>query len=504
MKILIAGLQHETNTFSPIPATYDDFVKADLWPKLLINNEMIPVLDGVTLPITGFIHAAKADGHELIPALWCSAEPSGKVQDSAFEKIIDILIPHITANPDIDAVYLDLHGAMVTDHYDDAEGELLARVRREIRPNIPIAISLDFHANVTQAMVDLSDVISIYRTYPHIDMIETGERAYHYLQRWFNGELRFKSFRQIPYLIPLSSQCTDDAPNKELFEYLNHLQSAMGLGIELALGFPPADIADAGPAIVAYSHDKNTLEDATQRLFDAVLKREVLYKDNLYTPYDAITLGLLTSDDKPVILADVQDNSGAGATSDTTGVLSTMISEGVKGAIVSAICDPQLIANAHLFEEGAEFTSPIGNHFNYDSKTLVARWRVLRLSDGRFTCSGEMYGGSVADVGSLALLQLVDPNSDIKVIVSRDRFQCVDRSVFEHLGVKVEKYRFVVLKSTVHFRADFAPIAARMIQVESAGAHPCKLTNLDYQKLREGVRLMPCGPTFKGKTHESS
>ncbi len=503
MKILMAGLQHETNTFSPIPALYEDFVKPDLWPKMLAGEEMFQVLDGMNLPSTGFMQAAQQDGHELIPALWCSAEPSGTVQDSAFEQIADALCQQILATPDIDALYLDLHGAMVTESYEDAEGELLARVRQVLGQDIPIAVSLDFHANISPAMVELSDLISVYRTYPHIDMAETGERVYHYLQTWRAGGLRFKCFQQIPYLIPLSAQCTDETPNKQLYNDLKQWDREQGLGVELALGFPPSDIADAGPAIVAYGSDEAMLKDSVQQTYSAALAAEKIYQDELLSPVEAIKeaaninkAGLATENKGPVILADVQDNSGAGATSDTTGILAAMIAEGVQQGLVAALCDPKLVATSHELGEGAEFNASIGNHYGYDKCSLEARWRVERLSDGRFACSGEMYRGALADVGGLALLRLVESDADITVVVSRDRFQCVDRAVFEHLGIQVENYQLVALKSTVHFRADFEPIAARILQVGSPGAHPCQLAELTYEKLRDGVRLGPCGPTF--------
>lgn len=512
MKILMAGLQHETNTFSPIPALYEDFVKPDLWPKMLAGEEMFQVLDGMNLPSTGFMQAAQKDGHELVPALWCSAEPSGIVLDSAFEQISKSLCQHLVATPDIDAVYLDLHGAMVTESYEDAEGELLARVRNVLGKDIPIVVSLDFHANISSAMVELSDLISVYRTYPHIDMAETGERAYHYLQAWLSGGLRYKSFQQIPYLIPLSAQCTDETPNKQLYNGLKQWDREQGLGVELALGFPPSDIADAGPAIVAYGSDEAMLKDSVEQVYRAALAAERIYNDELLTPSEAIKTANKINQKKidspidsvdeanikngPVILADVQDNSGAGATSDTTGILATMIAESVQKGLVAALCDPQLIARTLELGEGAELSASIGNHYGYDKQPLEARWRVEKLSDGRFACSGEMYRGALADVGGLALLRLVDSDADITVVVSRDRFQCVDRAVFEHLGVQVEDYGLVVLKSTVHFRADFEPIAARILQVASPGAHPCQLADLTYENLRDGVRLGPCGPTF--------
>ena len=500
MKILMAGFQHETNTFSPIPAVYDDFLKADLWPKMIFADEMLPIFEGMCLPSTGFMRAAQAQGHELVPLLWCSAEPSGLVDDKAFEKIMAQLCQMIQSESDYDAVYLDLHGAMATPQYQDAEGELLLRVKALLPDGIPLVVSLDFHANVSSLMVEQSDLISIYRTYPHIDMIETGARAFDYLLLWLEGGLRHKGFCQIPYLIPLSAQGTDETPNKQLYRYLEQWDKDNAQAMELALGFPPADILDAGPAIVAYGNNKVELDQSVNKLYGTVLEAEKIYQDKLLEADEALDLAygyLAKKGTGPVILADVQDNSGAGATSDTTGILAHMIQAGVEGGVVAAICDAPLIEKVTQLGNGQIIRACIGNHFAINENDVEADWLIEKVTDGRFTCTGDMYGGAQADVGGLASLRLIKEGVDIRVVISRDRFQCVDRSVFEHLDINLEQCRILVLKSTVHFQADFAPIARKMLQVVSPGAHPCRLAGLQYQNLRSGVRLGPCGPAFK-------
>ena len=497
----MAGFQHETNTFSPIPAHYEDFVRADLWPKMLLGEEMFPVFEGMNLPSAGFMEAARLAGDELIPLIWCSAEPCGTVEDKAFEQVVEELRKKVMQTADIDALYLDLHGAMVTESYDDGEGELLTRLRQVLGKDIPIVVSLDFHANISPAMVEQSDLISIYRTYPHVDMFETGERAHRYLQSWFSGGLRHKCFRQVPYLIPLSAQCTQQAPNRQLFKYLESWDKEQKLGVEMALGFPPADIPDAGPAIVAYGNDIKTVKDSVQKMYSAIMEAELIYKNELLSPGDALQRAETVKKMGPVILADVQDNPGAGATCDTTGILSAMIDAGSQQGLVGVLCDPSVVVTAHQLGEGATFNCRLGNRFGYDQQQVEARWQVEKISNGRFSCTGEMYRGAMADVGPLALLRLLDEKADISVVVSHERFQCVDRSVFEHLGLQVESYQLVVLKSTVHFRADFDSIAALTLQVESPGAHPCRLTGLAYKHLRQGVRLEPCGPAFNSSTN---
>ena len=176
-RIAIGGFQHETNTFSATNATFDDFARADGWPPLLRNSDLENGVAGMNLPIAGFIEAARALGHQLIPLVWCSATPSGAVAADAFEQVAEMLQSSLAAARDVQAVYLDLHGAMVTTAHDDGEGELLRRIRAILPSDVPVVASLDLHANITPAMVEQSTALVAYRTYPHIDMADTGGRG---------------------------------------------------------------------------------------------------------------------------------------------------------------------------------------------------------------------------------------------------------------------------------------------------------------------------------------
>ncbi len=187
MRIAVGGFQHETNSFASVKAGYEQFETADGWPGLSRGAALAPALVGINLPAGGFLAAATAAGHQIAPLLWCSASPSAPVTDDAFERITAMLVADLRAAGPVDAVYLDLHGAMVTESVPDGEGEILARIRAVTGPDIPIVASLDLHANVTQRMVDLSDLLVPYRTYPHVDMAETGARAAALLDRILSG-----------------------------------------------------------------------------------------------------------------------------------------------------------------------------------------------------------------------------------------------------------------------------------------------------------------------------
>ena len=206
-RIAIAGFQHETNTFGATKAGFAEFVEADAWPGLLRGEAVIAGTTEHNLPMAGFIEAAHTDPSiELVPLLWCAAEPSSYVTDDAFDRIAGMILAGLAEAGPLNGLYLDLHGAMVTESHEDGEGELLRRVRQAVGPNLPIAVSLDFHANVTSDMVKQVSALTIFRTYPHIDMATTGARAFTLLRHLLSGGALHAAFRQAPFLVPLTAQ----------------------------------------------------------------------------------------------------------------------------------------------------------------------------------------------------------------------------------------------------------------------------------------------------------
>jgi len=260
-RIAIAGFQHETNTFGVTKAEIRDFEIADSWPGILKGADVITGTTGINLPITGFAEAAQQHSDiELIPILWCAAEPSAHVTNDAFERISALIIEGIRKAGSINGLYLDLHGAMVTENFEDGEGELLRRIRDEVGLDLPISLSLDLHANITQKMVALSSSIALFRTYPHLDMAATGARCLPQLLAQIEGQRPAKAFRQVPYLIPLSAQYTGAEPCRSLYGMLDALGDTPTCWADIALGFTAADIPDCAPSIVTYADTQHKAE----------------------------------------------------------------------------------------------------------------------------------------------------------------------------------------------------------------------------------------------------
>lgn len=488
-RIAIAGFQHESNSFAPFGASWEDFVKADGWPALAEGAEILHVFPGLNIPIGGFIDHAPADW-ELVPLLWCSAEPCGPVEDAAFERVAARLVEGLAAAGPLDGLLLDLHGAMVVQSFEDGEGELLRRVRAVVGPELPVVVTLDLHANVTEAMVAQADAITVYRTYPHVDMGETARRAVGLLRHRLAGRPLHRAWRKLPFMMPISAQCTTLEPGRGLYDSLPHREREGVLSVDFAAGFPPADIAECGPAVLAYGETAAAAEAAAARLAGAVLAVEQEFDSALVPAAEAVALAIQQGrPGAPVVLADVQDNAGAGATSDTTTLLRALIDQGAQDAVLALLWDPPAARAAHAAGRGAELELTLGGRFGDPAGPLPLRVRVEALSDGNILCHGQMLAGVTVALGPTALLRVLDPRCDLRVAICSQRFQCMDQAVLRALGVEPREQALLAIKSTVHFRADFEPIAQRVINVEAPGAHPCRLENVPYRRLRPGVRL---------------
>src|SRR5258708_24428009 len=262
----VGGFLHETNPFGPTKAVYDAFVHGGGWPPMSQGPKLLEKMRNINVGMAGFVPAAEAEGWELVPTIWCAASPSAHVTKDAYERVAKIMVDGIAAAGQLDAVYLDLHGAMVTEHLDDGEGEILARVRKAIGKDLPLVASLDLHANVTPQMVEHADALIAYRTYPHVDMADTGGAVAKHLALLLRSKQRFaRAFRQLPFLIPISWQCTNDQPTKGIYEKLAALENDAVPTLSFAPGFPAADFSGCGASVFARSEERRVGKECRSR-----------------------------------------------------------------------------------------------------------------------------------------------------------------------------------------------------------------------------------------------
>jgi microcystin degradation protein MlrC len=492
MRIAVGGFMHETNTFVSTPTTWEDFVRAGPWPTVTEGAAILTVFRGINIALAHFMAVAERAGHTIVPLAWATAQPSGRVADAAFERMAGKLVDGArAARPD--AVYLELHGAMVTESHDDGEGELLRRMRAAVGPDTPILVSLDLHANVSPAMVELADFISSYRTYPHVDWGAAGARC----AEWFDRAVAWKktgakALRQADYLVPVSAGCTYVEPAGGLYERVRAIEAETGVHLSLNMGFPPADIFDVGPSMIAYGADRATVDAAADKLFAALNAAEPAFAAHRPLPVaDAVAeaISIARSASRPVVIADTQDNPGAGAPSNTTGLIMELLRQGAQRAAVAIVHDPRAAAEAHAKGIGATLDRLGGGGEGPGQDPAPGPWQVIALSDGSFRGTSPMLRAAVTTMGPTALLR----QEGVDVLVATIRQQPVHREVFTHLGVDLGSRAILGLKSSVHFRSGYQEIAEKVIVCLAPGVNLDDPASFRFAKARPGLRLRPQG-----------
>jgi microcystin degradation protein MlrC len=494
--IAVGGFQHETNTFAPSKADYNAFEQGGGWPPVQFGEAIAPRLAGANIPARGAFDTLHAAGHRTAGLAWGAASPSAHVTKDAFERIVGEMTTRLAQAGPVDGVYLDLHGAMVTEHFDDGEGEILARVRKVVGRHVPIVASLDLHANVTRRMVDTADGLVAYRTYPHIDMAATGARAAKLLMRTLErGKPMAHAMRPLDFLTGLSSQSTFIEPGKRLYELLEQLEREHDTVLSFTPGFPMADFPECGMAVFGYGPDQARAQRAVDALAGAIHDAEPEFALELYTPDEAVARAAQRGEPgAPVVLADTQDNPGAGGNGDTTGLLAALIKRDPRDAVLGLLIDRASAKQAVEVGVGraAEFklgeTSGVPGHV-----PLAGEFNVVALADGKFTCTGPMFKGFKMELGPMAVLQ----HGNVRVVLASKKVQAADQEMFRHVGIEPVRERILALKSSVHFRADFQPIAKEVLVVVAPGPAKADPTMFEWTRLRRGLRLKPMGPVFK-------
>ena len=503
-RVAVGGFLHETNTFAPTKATYDAFVHGGGWPSMEVGGDILKVIRNINVGLAGFIDAGLTEGWELAPTVFAAATPSAHVTRDAYERIAKILIDGIAAAGPIVAVYLDLHGAMVAEHLDDGEGVILARVRRLIGKDLPLVVSLDLHANVTPEMIEHADALIAYRTYPHVDMADTGRACARHLSLLLKSKQRLaKAFRQLPFLIPISWQCTNDQPAKGIYEKLAALQNEAVPTLSFAPGFPAADFVDCGASVFAYGRTQADADAAADTIAKIIEGHENDFDGRIYSPDEGVQLAiaLAKTATKPVIIADTQDNPGAGGDSDTTGMLRALVRNGATGAATGVIYDPESAKAAHQAGEGATITLALGGKSGIQGDAPYRETFVVeKLSDGSFIAPGPYFGGRQMEMGPSACLRI----GGVRIVVASHKSQLADQAMYRYVGIEPTTEKILVNKSSVHFRADFEPIAARLLICAAPGAMPADTASLPWTRLRPGIRIKPNGPAFTPQTKSRS
>jgi microcystin degradation protein MlrC len=500
-RILIAGYQHETNTFAPSLADWEAFNRGDSFPAYIRGAAMQQSLAGINIPVGGFISAAKQRGWTLLPSVWAGAIPSSFVTRDAFERIAGAICEDVAAalSGGLDAIYLDLHGAAVAEHAPDSEGELIARLRAIVGPDLPIVASLDLHANVTWRMLEQADALVAYRSYPHVDMAATGALAAELLARRLSaGRKQPLQARRLPFLIPLNAQSTWLAPARAIYQELAALDHRHGVVLSFCMGFPASDFDECAPMVWGHGPTPESTAAAVDAFF-ALAAEPTQWRVDILPAREAVAqaMALAEQADQPVVIADTQDNPGAGGDSNTTGMLHALLAQGAgrrfPGQVALGLMyDPAAARAAAEAGVGAEIALALGKAVPTFSgqpsdAPLRGRFKVLALSTGACTLTGPMMTGMTVQLGPCACLEI----EGVRIAVVSGKKQLLDRELLRMVGIQPEAMRIIVVKSSNHFRADFQPIASHVLVAKAAGPMAADPADLPWKHLPAGLRLRP-------------
>lgn len=479
MKIVTALMQHETNTFCPILTEYAEFGEAIGFPEPPSGQIVVDTFAGTGMAIGAFLdHAVKREAEIVVP-IAAFAEPGGYVKDEAFEIIAGKICDAVAQG--CDAVLLDLHGAMVCEGIDDPEGELLQRLR-QIGPDVPIGVALDFHTNLTERMVRNASVITGYRTYPHIDMYETGDRCARLIFDMLDGKITpHLSFGTLPLVTAMLLQTPLKEPMKTPMDMAIHAGvSGRILDGSVFGGFPLSDIPHVSLSTVVVTDEQPETGDAlVSEILDQAWSRRAGFVLDRPEPLAETIARARAIESGPVILADYGDNSGAGGPGDRMDVVEEVLKQGLQNAAVGTIWDPEAVKTLQQAGEGATVTLPVGSKtrsssIDLEPNPLTVTGIVKTLCSGAFILKGDMMDGFPINMGDCAVLQV----DGVELIISSRRAEIYAPQFFEEVGIDPKSKRYLVIKSRQHFRAGFEPIASAILLAPSAGV--CRENHVDF------------------------
>lgn len=473
MKLFMATLATETNTFSPILTGRAAFMGERAWFR---NDGSRHPPQIANIPLITWRRLGEADGHTVVESICTFAQPGGTTVRSIYEELREMLLADLRAAMPVDAVLLFLHGAMVAEGYDDCEGDVLARVRDIVGPDAMIGVELDLHCHLTEQMRTNADILVTFKEYPHDDIGERAADVYRLAMRAATGEIR--PVMALHDCRMISMWRTPLPPMRRFVDRMSALEGQDGiLSVSFGHGFPWGDVADVGARMLVIADgDAAKAAAVAQRLGDELWAMREQTATRHDTIDEAIDLGLAASDG-PLVLADVADNAGGGAPSDNTAILRRLVDRGVTGAVTGCYWDPQAVKFCFEAGEGATFTLRIGGKCGAASGDPVDLRITVRKLVESHTEAG--LSGGRASFGPSAWVSA--PGIDIVLVSVRQQTFAPD--AFTGLGITLDDKRIVVVKSTQHFHAAFAPIARGIRYVAVPGAVPPDYADILFTKL---------------------
>ena len=479
LRAVVAMMEHETNTFSPVPTPLSRF-------SPVTGKDVVKNYKGTGTGIGAFLDLATEAGMELSTPMAGNANPSGRVEASAYAAMCDAICDAIAAGCDV--CFLDLHGAMVTETTEDGEGSLLKRIR-QMAPDLPIAVSLDLHANITPEIVENCTVLVGYKTYPHIDMYEAGEHAGRIMLRALKGEIRpVMAWGQRPILAQTLRMGHRDEPMKTMIALAREEEKNGLLAASVFGGFALADIRNAGLSIVTVADgNRARAEEASERLLGVAWKEKAEWLFHSEPLADTVARAK-TMTEGPVILLDHADNSASGGTQDTVAVLAEVIDQGLEDVAMFGICDPDAVEKMQAAGVGNEVTLDLGGKVDMPTigrkgEPLKITGKVRAVTDGDFVITVPMGRGTTMSMGKTAVLD----TGKVQVVVCSKHTEPYDLGVFRSVGIEPTAKRYLILKSRIHFRAGFEAIAKAELPCNGVGVTSSDNSLFTFEAVRRPI-----------------
>jgi len=482
MRAVIAMMKHETNTFSPIPTPWARFEE---WGAYL-GDDALRAYEHTAMPMGAYIKLARAEGMEIVTPVAAEAMPSGPVSADAYERMAGAICDAVRRGCDV--VMLDLHGAMVSEVTPDGEGTLLERIRA-IAPEVPICVTCDLHANLTEKMVRNCTALIGYKTYPHVDMYEVGEQVGRILLRALRGEVKpVMAWGNRPLLAQTLRMGHKDEPMKTLLAMAREAEAQGLLAVTVFGGFPMADFADAGlSTIVVADGDAPAAQAAVDWLLEAAWERREAFLHR-HEPLDEVVARAKQLTEFPVLLLDHADNVGSGGSEDVMTVIAEVMRQELDDVAVAAVWDPQAVQEMMKAGVGAEVTIKLGGKTDMPSigrraESLPVTGRVRTLTDGSFVVRGPMYTGVTVQMGPTAVLD----TGRMKIVVVSRHHEPWDLGVFTSVGIEPTQMKYLVLKSRIHYRAGFEPIGKHTLTCDGIGVTTSDNRLLKFEHVRRPI-----------------
>jgi microcystin degradation protein MlrC len=483
MRIVAARFNHETNTFSPVPTPLEDFGP-------LHGADALKFGTGSATAFGAFIQYAQGEGAELMTPLCATANPSGPAKRDVFETLAAPIVD--AARAGCDAILLDLHGAMVAEGIDDCEGELLARVRAAA-PGVPIGVALDLHGNITARITQNCDCIVGFKTYPHIDMYETGQHVVRMMDDILKGAARPAIALVHPPILAQTLKMNTEVPGvmADLIAAARAAEARVGVSaVTVFGGFPLSDIADAGVSVVTVADDAALAKKVAQELADAAWQGRggfVYHEAPLAESLAEAVQAAGGPGEGPVLLLDHGDNCMSGGTCDTIDVLRAALAAGMTGIIAGPICDPEVVAQMDEAGVGSQMSVRLGNKVRLDgfppNAPLELAGTVEFAGQGRYVVSGPIYTGQTCDMGRAAVLE----TKGATILITERPHEPWDLGVFGCAGIDPIAAKFLILKSRMYCRPVFAPLSRAIVECASAGITSSNLDLFRFERLARPI-----------------